>query len=326
MEEEKYNFLLSKLEYLSTITKIEKAYETASNLHKFQFRESGDPYIIHPLAVASILASMHADQDTICAGLLHDTLEDTRFTKQDIVNEFGITVANLVDGVTKEKLEKFNLKEEQKNYNRNKLIKSTLKDVRVMIIKIADRMHNMNTIDAKKMNSKLRISDETFSFYVPVSRCLNLNYVANFLENQSFKYLNHEVYEILSAKIDEEIKKININESIYEIKQYLQKLNIKYDINIEYRNIYSIYKNIVDNKKIKYFDIYVLVQDKDKKILSRLNNENITILTKKEYLNKKYGIITSWYNNIPIQEYFEKNKLDEKLLKINYNSLYGKKI
>ena len=130
---------------LEGLEQIEKAYKYAERLHEGQYRQSGEPYISHPLNVAYILSELHADTDTICAGLLHDTLEDTNITKEDIAADFNKDVANLVDGVTKISKMNFSTKEDQNMANTRKIITSLTSDVRIIIIKLADRLHNMRT-------------------------------------------------------------------------------------------------------------------------------------------------------------------------------------
>ena len=131
------------------VEKIMKAYNYANDLHKGQYRQSGEEYIIHPLTVAYILAELGADADTICAGLLHDTLEDTNTTKEEIAENFGSDVANLVDGVTKISKMNFSSKQEQNLANTRKIITSMATDIRIIIIKLADRLHNMKTLQFK---------------------------------------------------------------------------------------------------------------------------------------------------------------------------------
>lgn len=125
---------------------VRRAYEYANNLHVGQTRQSGEPYISHPLNVAYILAEMHADRDTICAGLLHDTLEDTNITKEDIAHDFNQHISNLVDGVTKLSKMNFSSKQDQNYANTRKIITGITEDVRIIIIKLADRLHNMRTL------------------------------------------------------------------------------------------------------------------------------------------------------------------------------------
>src|SRR5574344_1252258 len=128
---------------------IEKAYNYAESLHDGQFRQSGEPYISHPLNVAYILSEMHADSDTVCAGLLHDTLEDTNIKKEDIAHDFNQNIANLVDGVTKLAKMNFSSKQDQNYANTRKILTGITDDVRIIIIKLADRLHNMRTLEFK---------------------------------------------------------------------------------------------------------------------------------------------------------------------------------
>lgn len=133
-----------------SVDEILKAYELANDLHSDQKRQSGEPYIIHPLSVAIILSKMNADKDTICAGLLHDTLEDTEITKEKLIHEFNPDVANLVDGVTKISKLNFSSKQDRNYANTRKIISSITEDIRIVIIKLADRLHNMRTLDYKR--------------------------------------------------------------------------------------------------------------------------------------------------------------------------------
>lgn len=140
---------------------VRKAYEFAKNLHDGQIRQSGEPYINHPLYVSNILVEMHADKDTLCAGLLHDTLEDTGTTKQEIAQEFNKNVANLVDGVTKMSKMNFSSKSDQNVANTRKIITGITEDVRIIIIKLADRLHNMRTLEYKSEFKQKENSLET---------------------------------------------------------------------------------------------------------------------------------------------------------------------
>ena len=148
---------------------VKKAYEYAYILHDGQTRQSGEPYITHPLNVAYILAEMHADRNTICAGLLHDTLEDTNITKEDIAHFFNQTVANLVDGVTKLSKMNFSSKQDQNYANTRKIITGITEDVRIIIIKLADRLHNMRTLGFKSEFKQKENALETMGIFVPLA-------------------------------------------------------------------------------------------------------------------------------------------------------------
>ena len=154
---------------IESIDEIIKAFDLANDLHNGQLRQSGEPYIIHPLAVAIILSEMKADKDTICAGLLHDTLEDTPITKEELTHEFNPDVANLVDGVTKISKLNFSSKQDRNYANTRKIISSITEDVRIVIIKLADRLHNMRTLEYKSEFKQKENSLETMEVFVPLA-------------------------------------------------------------------------------------------------------------------------------------------------------------
>ena len=174
---------------------IKKAYNYATYLHKEQYRQSGEPYIIHPLNVAYILAEMHADKDTICAGLLHDTLEDTNITKEDIAHEFNQNVANLVDGVTKLSKMNFSSKQDQNYANTRKIITGITEDVRIIIIKLADRLHNMRTLGFKSEFKQKENALETMEIFVPLAYYIGAYRIKSELEDLSLQYLKPEMYK-----------------------------------------------------------------------------------------------------------------------------------
>ena len=183
------------------ISMIEKAYRTAAEAHKDQFRKSGEPYIVHPLNVAIILADLELDKETIIAGILHDVVEDTVMTEEDLKREFGDDVALLVDGVTK--LEKIPLsagvdqpddKLEMQAENLRKMFLAMAKDIRVILIKLADRLHNMRTLQYKKPESRQRIAKETLEIYSPIAQRLGISKLKIELDDLSLKYLEPEVY------------------------------------------------------------------------------------------------------------------------------------
>ena len=173
---------------------IKRAYYYADNLHSGQKRQSGEPYITHPLNVAYILASMHADRDTICAGLLHDTLEDTHITKEDISHDFNPEIASLVDGVTKISKLNFSTKQEQNVANTRKIITGITSDVRIIIIKLADRLHNMRTMEYKTEFKQKENSLETMDIFVPLAYYIGAYRIKSELEDLSLRYLKPDIY------------------------------------------------------------------------------------------------------------------------------------
>src|SRR5574344_1533560 len=211
---------------------IEKAYNYAESLHDGQFRQSGEPYISHPLNVAYILSEMHADADTICAGLLHDTLEDTEITKEAIAEDFNKNVANLVDGVTKISKLNFSSKQEQNMANTRKIITGITEDVRIIIIKLADRLHNMRTLQFKSEFKQKENSLETMEIFVPLAYYIGAYRIKSELEDLSLRYLKPDMYK----KIEERKLKIEedsngcLQEMLLKIQAMLNSKNIPNEI------------------------------------------------------------------------------------------------
>ena len=184
------------------VSKIVSAYEFAAKYHKDQKRESGEPYITHPLAVAYILVELGMDTDTICAALLHDVVEDTEATLDDLKKSFGSDIAMLVNGVTKlEKVEIFT-KDEQKAENIRKILLAMSEDIRVIIIKLADRLHNMRTLNFCRDEKRRVIAHETMNIYAPIAHRLGIRSIKDELEDLAFYYLDPYAY----AEIDRQMK------------------------------------------------------------------------------------------------------------------------
>ncbi len=223
---------------------IKKAYDLANTMHKDQLRKSGEPYFVHPLAVAKILAELGMDENTIVAGLLHDVVEDTQYTKAELEVDFGSEVALLVDGVTKLGSLVFESKEERQAENLRKMFLAMSKDIRVLIIKLADRLHNLRTINymnEKQIEEKCR---ETLEIYAPLASRLGMYSLKFELEDISLKYLDPDAYYLLVEKVKEkkQQREENINLVIGEIKESLEDLNLhKYEIKGRSKHFYSIY-------------------------------------------------------------------------------------
>ena len=237
------------------INLIEKAFLVAKEKHNGQMRKSGEPYVQHPLEVAYILTNLHAGPSTIAAGLLHDVLEDTDMTKDEMALEFNKDVAEIVDGVTKISKLKYMTKEKALAHNHEKLLLAMAKDIRVVLVKIADRLHNMRTIQFHDESKRKRISQETLDLYAPLAHRLGMYRIKAELEDLSFKAIEPEEYykiasEITSRKAERE-EDIEIMSS--QIDELLKKHFIKnYDIKGRIKNIYSIYKKIINkNKKLE---------------------------------------------------------------------------
>ena len=185
--------------------KIIKAYEYANKMHKEQKRKSGEPYIVHPLNVAYILAGLGLDTTTICAALLHDVVEDTVATYEDIKMTFGEDVATLVEGVTKlSKL--FKSVEEAQAENYKKMFIAMEKDIRVIILKLADRLHNVRTLEYLKRDRQIAISKETIELYAPIAHKLGMYDMKIKLQDGAFKYLYPEDYEKISKELEQKLK------------------------------------------------------------------------------------------------------------------------
>ena len=241
------------------ISDVKKAYDYASYLHNGQVRQSGEPYISHPLNVAYILSEMHADSDTVCAGLLHDTLEDTNIKKEDIAHDFNQNVANLVDGVTKLAKMNFSSKQDQNYANTRKIITGITDDVRIIIIKLADRLHNMRTLEFKSEFKQKENSLETMEIFVPLAYYIGAYRIKSELEDLSLKYLKPDVYKRIGEKKIrlEETSSDILKEMLYKIETLLNDRNIPNEIKVRTKNIYGIYKRLSEGHKLS--DIHDLL-------------------------------------------------------------------
>ena len=233
------------------IETIKKAYNLAKEAHKNQSRESGEPYIIHPIDVACILAELGMDTSTIAAGLLHDVIEDTDYTYEDLAKEFSKEIANLVEGVTKLGKIKYKTKEEQQADNVRKMLLAMAKDIRVIIIKLADRLHNMRTLKFMKKEKQKQKAKETLDIYAPLAHRLGMSKIKWELEDLSFRYLHEEEYYDLVHKIAE--KRIErekyIDSVIKDLHQKLEDSGIDADIEGRPKHFYSIYRKMVKKHK-----------------------------------------------------------------------------
>lgn len=249
--------LLSKIKEYNpncNVEKITKAYYFAKNAHEGQFRNSGEPYFVHPVAVATILAQLYMDDATIIAGLMHDVLEDTDVTFEQMAQEFDEEIAKLVDGVTKLKKIKYQSKQESQANNLRKMVLAMNSDIRVIIIKIADRLHNMRTLEYMKKAKQLEKAKETIEIYAPLAYRLGMSSVKWELEDLSLRYLEPDIYYDLAEKVKKkrsEREKI-IQDIISEIDLSLKKNNINAKIKGRPKSLYSIYKKMY--KQNKTFD------------------------------------------------------------------------
>ncbi len=278
----KLNTYLSKKD----VKGIEEAYKYAEAKHRGQYRKTGEPYIIHPLHVANILTSINADKETIMAGLLHDVLEDTETTKQELEEKFGETVAHLVDGVTKINNINVSTDNEYLTSYYKKIIVGMSEDVRVIIIKLADRLHNMRTLYALDHERQKRKAKETLEILAPIAHRLGMNKIKSELEELSLKYLKPDAYNDVVEKLNKTKREREeyVRKMMDEVSELLNKNGIKHEIKGRAKSIYSIYKKL--DKGRSFNDIYDLLA--------------IRILVEKEqecYL--ALGLIHSKYKPIP---------------------------
>ena len=240
-------------------TEIRSAYELARVNHQGQKRNSGEDYIIHPLHVAMILADMNMDSATIIAGLLHDTIEDTSVTYEDIEKNFGKEIAELVDGVTKLKKLNYKSKAEKQAENIRKMVLAMAKDIRVIIVKLADRLHNMRTLEYMTEAKKIEKATETLEIYAPIADRLGMSRVKWELEDLSLRYLDPDEYYKLVDMVNKRRKEREelINSIIDTLKVNLERVGIKCEINGRPKNFYSIYKKMKVKGKV-FDEIYDL--------------------------------------------------------------------
>lgn len=250
------------------IALVQKAYQYASFLHKDQKRKSGEPYIVHPLSVAYILTTFaRADINTICAALLHDTIEDTNCTKEDIISNFGLEVATLVEGVTKIKGIVFSSREEGSIENQGKILNGMAEDIRIILIKLADRLHNMRTLEYKTLDRQKAIAQETLDFYVPIAYYLGSYRIKNELEDLCFKYVDPEKYLVTKNDLEDYIEstKEETLELIEQVKKVLLDKDITCRLTYRTKNIYGVYKRVREGLKVSeihdLWAIQVIVKD-----------------------------------------------------------------
>ena len=247
---------------------VTKAYQLAEEAHKDQRRVSGEPYILHPLAVAQILADMKIDKTTITASLLHDVVEDTSYTLDDLKKMFGKEVAFLVDGVTKLSRLNYRTKEDQQLNSMRKMFLAMAKDVRVVVIKLADRLHNMRTLRYMRSDKQKRIAQETLEIFAPLAHRLGIFNIKWELEDLSFRYLEPDKYYDLVDQMKQKrhVREEIVNEAIDVLKKALDEAHIHCEINGRPKHFYSIYKKMKkDNRDLSQvydlFAIRVIVDD-----------------------------------------------------------------
>jgi len=245
------------------ISLIEKAYSLAYEAHKNQLRKSGEPYIIHPLSVAIILAELQLDKESIVAGILHDVVEDTEYTEEDVAREFGEDVATIVDGVTK--LEKIHYNGDKLEYqaeNLRKMFVAMSRDIRVIMVKLADRLHNMRTLQYQRPEKQVEIARETMDIYAPLAQRLGISKLKVELDDLSLKYLEPEAYMDLKDKIN--IRKTDrekiVQDIVEEVSKHIENAGVDAKIDGRVKHFYSIYKKMVNQDKTldQIYDLFAV--------------------------------------------------------------------
>ncbi|MBC9785654.1 bifunctional (p)ppGpp synthetase/guanosine-3',5'-bis(diphosphate) 3'-pyrophosphohydrolase [Heliobacterium chlorum] len=239
---------------------VRRAFQYADVAHTGQLRKSGEPYIYHPLAVAFILADLELDMATIAAGLLHDVVEDTPITLEELEKEFGPEVALLVDGVTKLSRLEVRSKQEQQVESLRKMFLAMAKDIRVILIKLADRLHNMRTLRHQKPEKQREIAEETIELFAPLANRLGISRIKWELEDLSLRYLEPETYYDLVQRIATKRaeREERINDIIQELSEKLEAVGVKADISGRPKHFYSIYRKMTNQKK-DLSEIYDLI-------------------------------------------------------------------
>lgn len=245
------------------ISMIEKAYFIAKDAHKEQLRKSGEPYIIHPLCVGIILAKLELDKETIVAGILHDVVEDTVLTSEEIAQEFNDEIALLVDGVTKLTQLKYSKdKVEIQAENLRKMFLAMAKDIRVILIKLADRLHNMRTLQYMTPEKQKEKARETMDIYAPIAQRLGISKIKIELDDLSLKYLEPEVYEDLKRKIESKISdnEAYINDVVNDVRLHIEETSIKATVNGRVKHFFSIYKKMINQNKTlnQIYDLFAV--------------------------------------------------------------------
>ena len=245
------------------LSMVEKAYKLARDAHKDQKRKSGEPYIIHPLCVAIILAELELDKETIVAGILHDVVEDTTATLEDLSREFNDEVALLVDGVTKlGQLSYSHDKMDLQAENLRKMFLAMAKDIRVILIKLADRLHNMRTLQYMRPEKQKEKARETMDIYAPIAHRLGISKIKTELDDLSLKYLQPEVYKDLEEKLqtNKEGRENFIQSIIDEVSKHIEEAGIRAEIDGRVKHLFSIYKKMRNQNKTldQIYDIFAV--------------------------------------------------------------------
>ena len=265
IEEQLYQELIEKIKTYhpsNDFSMVEKAYKLAVDAHKDQKRKSGEPYIIHPLKVAYILAELELDMETIVAGILHDIIEDTEYSYEDISNLFSEEIAALVDGVTKLGKLSYTTKEEAQAENYRKMFLAMAKDIRVILIKLADRLHNMRTLNYMTPEKQREKAQETLDIYAPLAHRLGISKIRSEMEDLCFKYLNPDAFDDLATKIQKkkEERDAFVQDMVKELQTKMDEAGIKGKVYGRTKHFFSIYKKMVNQNKTldQVYDLFAI--------------------------------------------------------------------
>ncbi|MDD5612314.1 MAG: HD domain-containing protein, partial [Gallionella sp.] len=235
---------------------VREAIEFSRVAHHGQTRQSGDPYVTHPIAVARILAPLHLDTQSIIAALLHDVIEDTEITAEQIAEKFGHPVATLVEGLSKLEKIQFETREDAQAENFRKMLLAMARDVRVILIKLADRLHNMRTLESMRHDKCERIARETMEIYAPIANRLGLNDIYLELQELGFKYMHPNRYGVLSKalRVARGNRREVLGKILDTIRQRLAEQHVNADVSGREKNIYSIYKKM-QSKSLAFSEV-----------------------------------------------------------------------
>src|SRR5437660_5727577 len=251
-ESERFGYLKPK-----DVARLEDAYRFSEAAHAGQTRQSGEPYISHPLAVSEILADWHLDGQTLMAALLHDVTEDTSVTKDEISDTFGKPIAELVDGVSKLDKIEFQSAEHVQAENFRKMLLAMARDVRVILIKLADRLHNMRTLGAVAPAKRRRVARETMEIYAPIANRLGLNTLFHELQELAFSHLYPSRYRVLSkaTKAARGNRREMISKTLDSVKRKLAEADIRAEVHGREKHVYSTYRKMIE-KHLSFSEVH----------------------------------------------------------------------
>ena len=256
--------LTHKLDYLdpAQIDRVEDAFELAEAAHEGMMRKSGEPYITHPVAVTALLAEMHLDADALCAGLLHDTVEDTDVTFEDVEERFGPVVRRIVEGETKISKLAVRVYADEQSENLRQMLLSMVTDVRIILVKLADRLHNMRTLGAMPPHKQQRIAKETIEIFAPLAHRLGISHIKHELEDLAFQYLEPERYQQLQRQVRmrHAEREAYVQQAITALSGRLESEGLAFELSGRSKHLYSIHRKMQrDNKSLdQIFDLMAI--------------------------------------------------------------------